>query len=32
MSKFIEHLPLWFYLAGSLCFMLGSIIALVRAG
>jgi hypothetical protein len=31
MSKFIELLPFWFYLAGSLCFAIGTLIVLWRA-
>ena len=30
MSRFIELLPFWFYLAGSLCFAIGTIIVLWR--
>lgn len=31
MSRFVELLPFWFYLAGSLCFAAGTIIVILRA-
>ena len=31
MSKLIEMLPFWFYLAGSACFLIGTVIMLFRA-
>ena len=31
MTKFIEMLPFWFYLAGSVCFLIGTAIVLFRA-
>lgn len=31
MSKFIETLPFWFYLAGSACFFIGTAVVLFRA-
>jgi len=30
MDKIIELLPYWFYLAGSVCFAIGSVIVLYR--
>jgi len=27
----VSHLPYWFYIAGSLCFIAGSIVAMVRS-